>query len=102
LRSYPKRARKIIGRAVEVAQWGQTDTTARRMKGKLRDVFEVRADGPGSDTYRAMYYPTRDPDGPIAVLHVFRKKSTRGIATPQRDLAVIELRLKRVKEVDGG
>lgn len=68
---------------MEVAQFGQTDATVRRMKGKLRDVFEVRADGPGGNTYRAMYYPTQDADGPIAVLH-------------------IQLRLKRVKEVEDG
>lgn len=38
------------------------------------------------ETYRAMY--TVKLAGVVYVLHVFHKKSTRGIATPKRELAV--------------
>ena len=44
------------------------------------------------DTYRAVYtvrFATR-----VYVLHVFQKKSKRGIATPQRDIELIRARLK--------
>jgi phage-related protein len=35
----------------------------------------------------------------IYVLHVFQKKSKRGKATPQRDLDLIDKRLKRAAEL---
>jgi phage-related protein len=35
--------------------------------------------------------------GVVYVLHVFQKKSTRGIATPKHDLAVIRDRWRRAK-----
>ena len=44
------------------------------------------------DTYRAVYtvrFATR-----IYVLHVFQKKSKRGIATPQKEIELIRARLK--------
>jgi phage-related protein len=44
-------------------------------------------------TYRAVYtvrYATA-----VYVLHVFQKKSKRGRATPQSDIDLVELRLKR-------
>jgi phage-related protein len=97
LRGYPRNVRYTIGRAIEVAQWGQTDTNVSRMKGKLREVYEITADAPGV-TYRAMYFPMKDADDPIAVLHVFKKKSTKGIATPKSDLNIIEVRLREVKD----
>jgi phage-related protein len=33
------------------------------------------------------------------VVHAFQKKSTHGIKTPQREIDVIENRLKRLKEM---
>jgi phage-related protein len=36
--------------------------------------------------------------GVVYVLHVFRKKSTHGIATPKRDLDLIKARLRRARE----
>jgi phage-related protein len=97
LTGYPRSVRYAIGRAIEVAQWGQTDTNVSRMKGKLREVFEITADAPGV-TYRAMHYPLKNVDDPIAVLHVFKKKSIKGIATPKPALNIIEARLREVKE----
>lgn len=80
LRSYPAGVRLLIGRGIEVAQWGQTDTHAKPMKGPLREVYEIVAEGDGV-THRAAYYLTKDPYGPVAVLHVFVKKSKRGVVT---------------------
>ena len=48
-------------------------------------------------TYRAVYtvrYATA-----IYVLHVFQKKSKRGKATPQRDMDLVQSRLKRAAEL---
>jgi phage-related protein len=99
LKGYSKQVRSVIGRGIEVAQWGQTDTHVKRMKGKLGEVYEIVAPG-DKVTHRACYYPTKDPDGPIAVLDVFIKKSTSGISTPPAIINRIVDRLKRVKAIE--
>jgi len=33
------------------------------------------------------------------VVHAFQKKSTKGIATPQKEVDLIKARLKRIKEM---
>ena len=54
-------------------------------------VLEVVEDDAGG-TYRAVY-TVRFREA-VFVLHVFQKKSKRGIATPQADMEVIRQRLK--------
>jgi len=61
--------------------------------------YEIVVEGDGA-TYRTAYYPTKDPDGPIAVLDVFIKKSKIGIATPKIIIDRIKARLKRIKEIE--
>jgi len=60
--------RNLIGRGIEVAQWGQSSRA------------------------------TSGPIGPIAVLDVFVKKSASGIATPKTILDRIQARLQRIQE----
>jgi phage-related protein len=43
------------------------------------------------DTYRAVY--TVKFEDAVYVLHAFQKKSTKGIATPQREIDLIRRRL---------
>ena len=50
------------------------------------------------DTYRAVY--TVRFASKIYVLHVFQKKSKRGIATPQKDMELIRVRLKWAEELN--
>ena len=45
----------------------------------------------GGDTYRAIY-TVRFHDS-IYVLHAFQKKSKKGIATPQKEIDLIDTRL---------
>lgn len=45
------------------------------------------------NTYRAVY--TASLAGAIYVLHVFRKKATRGIATPRHVIECIKGRLRK-------
>jgi len=61
------------------------------LKGALRGLVEMVADH-ASGTYRAVY--TAKLANTIYVLHVFQKKATRGIATPQRALDLIKARLR--------
>ena len=58
-------------------------------------MVEIVDDHDG-DTYRAVY--TVRFEGVVYVLHAFQKKSKSGIATPKRDLALIETRLRRAEE----
>jgi phage-related protein len=55
-----------------------------------RSVLEIVAPHDG-DTYRAVY--TVKFKDAVYVLHAFQKKSTKGIATPQREIDLIRRRL---------
>jgi phage-related protein len=78
-------------------QTGETPPSAKALKGfGGAGVLELIEDDEGG-TYRAVYtlrYATA-----VYVLHVFQKKSTRGKATLQRDIDLIEERLKRAREI---
>jgi phage-related protein len=49
------------------------------------------------NTFRAVY--TVRFAGVIYVLHAFQKKSKSGIATPRHEIALIEQRLKRARDL---
>jgi phage-related protein len=66
------------------------------MKGNLRDVTEI-VSGHEGDAFRAMY--TTQIGDEVYVLHAFQKKSKKGIATPQHELDVIEIRLKAARQL---
>ena len=53
-----------------------------------------------TNTYRAVY--TTQFDGRIYVLHAFQKKSTKGIATPQKDIELIHRRLMNAGRLHRG
>src|ERR1017187_9469462 len=80
LRSFPRQVRIDIGHALFAAQEGKTDPAAKLLKGfGGASVIEIVASHHGN-AWRAIYTVRfRDP---IYVLHVFQKKSTKGIATP--------------------
>jgi len=59
-------------------------------------VVEIIADHAGG-TWRAVY-TVRFPEA-IYVLHVFQKKSKRGIATPKRDIDRIHRRLAEAERL---
>lgn len=95
LRRCPEAVRDVIGYALFVAQAGEHHASTRRLKGDLRDLVEIIDDWDGN-TYRAVY--TAKFAGAIYVLHVFQKKSTKGIATPQHVLDVLRERYRRARE----
>ncbi len=69
---------------------------AKPTKGHLRDVTEIVVDE-GTDTYRAAY--AVQPRGVVyVVLHVFKKKSKSGRATPKADLDLIDQRSKAARQ----
>ena len=96
LRSFPEEVRNRVGGALWEAQLGRKAPYAKPLKGfGGAGVLEVVEDFDGN-AYRAVY--TVRFAGVVYVLHAFQKKSKHGIATPKRDIAVIEERLKRARE----
>ncbi|MDI1344646.1 MAG: type II toxin-antitoxin system RelE/ParE family toxin [Pseudolabrys sp.] len=91
LRSLPAQVRRDIGQALYTAQKGETDPAAKPLKGfggaRVMEIVENDRSG----TYRAVY--TVQFGDAIYVLHVFQKKSKRGIATPKQDIDLIRRRL---------
>jgi phage-related protein len=90
LRAFPTAVRNEIGQALFEAQLGDHPRNAKPLKG-LGGVLEIRDNFEG-DTYRAVY--TIRFEGVLYVLHAFQKKSTSGIATPQRHIDLIRQRLR--------
>jgi phage-related protein len=96
VRSFPEPVRLRIGGALWEAQIGRKAPWAKPLKGfGGAGVVEIVDDHDG-DTYRAVY--TVRFAGIVYVLHAFQKKSKRGIATPQHEIALIQQRLKRAEE----
>jgi phage-related protein len=91
LRSFPRAVRSDIGQALFAAQEGEVDPAAKPLKGfGGASVLEIVASHQGN-AWRAVY-TVRFPIA-IYVLHVFQKKSTKGIATPTREIDLIRRRL---------
>jgi phage-related protein len=91
LRDFPDAVRREIGQALYTAQQGGNDPAAKPLKGfGGASVLEIAVTHRG-DAWRAVY-TVRFRDA-IYVLHVFQKKSTRGIATPARELETVRKRL---------
>jgi phage-related protein len=88
---FPPDAQRSIGFALSAAQYGGKHSSAKPWKGEGSGVFEVVKDHDGS-TYRAIY-TVRFTDA-VYVLHAFQKKSPHGIATSQRDIALVKERLR--------
>ncbi|MFH0728147.1 MAG: type II toxin-antitoxin system RelE/ParE family toxin [Pseudomonadota bacterium] len=96
LQALPLPVRRVFGYALYAAQLGEKPPEAKPLKGfGSAGVLELIEDFKG-DTYRAVYtvrFATK-----VYVLHVFQKKSKRGIATPNHDLDLIRERLKRAEK----
>jgi phage-related protein len=88
----PIGVRKFFGHALNFAQNGEQHSAAKALRGfagaGVLEVVEDDADG----TYRAVY--TVKFKEAVFVLHCFQKKSKSGIATPKRDMEIIQTRLK--------
>jgi phage-related protein len=97
LRRFPREVRRDIGMALDAAQLGEMDPSAKPLRGfRGASVIEIRASY-RSDTYRAIY--TVRFGEVIYVLHAFQKKATRGVATPSREIEAIKARLKQAEEI---
>jgi phage-related protein len=92
LKRFPEAVQTSVGFALWFAQIGDKHPHAKVLRGfGGAGVVEVVADAEG-DTYRGVY--TVKFANAVYVLHCFQKKSRRGAATPQRDIALIKARLR--------
>ncbi len=97
LRGFPREVRRDIGQALFTAQQGETDPSAKPLRGfGGGSVLEIVANQEGG-TWRAVY-TVRYPEA-IYVLHAFQKKSKKGVATTKRDIDLIRQRLADVERL---
>jgi phage-related protein len=97
LRGFPREVRRNVGQALYAAQQGEIDPSAKPLRGfGGGSVVEIVANHAGG-TWRAMY--TVRYTEAIYILHVFQKKSRRGIATPKKDIDLIRQRLAEIERL---
>jgi phage-related protein len=93
----PRRVIHDFGFALYMAQAGGVHPNAKPLQGfRSAGVLEIVEDFQGN-AYRAVY-TVRFREA-ILVLHVFQKKSVRGIATPKPDVDLIKERLKAARRM---
>ena len=96
LRTFPIDVRKEAGYCIHLAQLGDKALNAVPMVGfGGAKVLEVVINDDGN-TYRAVY--TVKFAKAVYVLHVFQKKSRKGISTPKPDLDLIHRRLSNAEK----
>jgi phage-related protein len=96
LRDMPEEVKDAFGAALLDAQYGDHPEGARPFgEGLPRTVMKLVEDFDG-DTYRCAY--TVAFARAVYVLHVFKKKSKSGIATPTADMNLIRGCLKLAEE----
>ncbi len=89
--------RRTFGVALYAVQLGEMPPEAKPLRGfGGAGVLELIDDHDGN-TYRAVY--TVRFARKVYVLHAFQKKSTRGVATPKREIELIRDRLKRAERL---
>jgi phage-related protein len=91
LKAFPTPVRRHIGQALYAAQCGEEYPSVKALQGfGGRSVLEIVAPHEG-DTYRAVY-TVRFHDA-LYVLHAFQKKAKKGVATPKKEIDLIQQRL---------
>ena len=92
---FPHGAQIEMARALTILAEGRMPDIAKPLAGLGSGVMELALRHRG-DAFRVVYALHIDDD--IWVIHAFQKKSKTGIKTPREDIALIEERLKRLKE----
>ncbi len=96
IQDFPPDARRLIGGQLQLLQYGGMPKDAKPFKGIGSGVIEIALwhDGEAYRTVVALQLGRT-----IYVLHAFRKKSKKGIATPKHDVDLIKQRYKEAKEL---
>lgn len=97
LKEFPTDVQDVMGYALFLAQCGEKHRDTKPLRGfGGASVLEIVDDYDG-DTYRAVY-TVRFAEA-VYVLHVFQKKSVRGVKTPEHDVELIRLRLRAAQQI---
>ena len=97
LLALPETVVQVFGYALYLAQTNKKHDQAKPMKGfGSAGVLEIVEEWEGN-AYRAIY-TVRFVES-VFVLHVFQKKSKRGVATPKRELDLIRERWKTAERM---
>jgi len=92
---FPQQVHDSVGYSLHRVQEGKTTRNSKKLKGAQSGSIEIIADHDG-DTFRAVY--TIKFAEVVYILHAFKKKSKKGIATPKTDLDLIRQRLRLAEE----
>jgi phage-related protein len=96
--SFPDGAMSKCLTALTFAAEGGKADIAKPMYSLGSGVFEIALKFRG-DAFRLLYAVQLGEE--VWVLHAFKKKSKRGVKTPQHEIDLIKDRLKRLKEMLG-
>lgn len=92
----PKEIKELFADALKKALIGETHEDAKIFRYYGSGVYEVVGDYLNS-TYREIY-TVRYPEV-VFVIHIFQKKSKKGIGTPKEEVEVIKTRLRWAEQV---
>ena len=95
-RSFPDGAQSVYLAALTIAAEGGKADIAKPLQGLGSGVFEIALAFKG-DAFRVVYAVQLADE--IWVVHAFKKKSTKGIKTPKKEIDLIKNRLKSLKEM---
>lgn len=96
LQDMPEGVKKEFGHSLREIQKGRDPGNIKPLKHLGENgILEIRV-FEKEGTFRTVY--TLEFEDAIAVLHVFQKKSTSGIATAKRDIELVIKRLKLARE----
>jgi phage-related protein len=91
----PQEVRNVFAEALAMALRGETHEDAKLFRYHGSGVYEVVANHRNS-TFREIY-TVRYPEV-VYVIHIFQKKSKKGIQTPKQEVDLIQKRLKWAEE----
>lgn len=90
--AFPQTVRDRINTALSIAAQGSRADIAKPLRGLGPGVMEV-AVRYRTDAWRIVY--VNEISGTLWILHAFRKKSKRGIRTPESEIDLVKARLRR-------
>lgn len=96
IQSFPQGAQKLIGDELQLIQFGGMPKHAKPLRDVGSGVIEL-AIRYATDAYRTVVAVQLGQK--IYVLHVFQKKSRRGIATSKQDVDLIKQRYRQAEEL---
>ncbi len=95
LKTFPEDVKDQVGYVLGEVQNGRHHTDIKHLKGFI-GVFEIVTDFQ-TDTYRTVY--ATKIENVIYVLHAFKKKSKKGIATPKPEIDLVKQRLNMAQVI---